>query len=231
MGEARLHQRTAATDVSAVPLIDAKDLMLASLQKKPFSREEWVFELKYDGFRCLVRKVGNRVDLISRPGNSLNRSFPDIVEAVWSTPGDFIWDTELTVDHPDGRSAFDRLQQRARTSVASRVRAAMREHPARLYVFDMLADGERDIRHLPLVERKQILRDSFENTQQLIYVVGIVGAGTWVFDQVKDHDMEGMVAKRLDSTYQRGRSRDWIKIKDQDYSRPAALGFGREAQT
>ncbi|BBU33448.1 hypothetical protein BTHE68_71820 (plasmid) [Burkholderia sp. THE68] len=216
--------------MSAIPFIDSNDLMLATLVRKPFSREEWLFELKYDGYRCLVRKVGARVDLISRQGNSSNASFPDIVEAVWSLPGNFVWDAELTVDHGDGRSSFERLQKRAVTKVPMRVRAAMHAHPARLYIFDMLADRERDIRHLPLSERKLILRDSFENTQQLIYTVGIVGAGTWVFDQVKEHDMEGMVAKRLDAPYSRGRSRDWIKVKFQEYSRPAALGFGQKLE-
>lgn len=160
-------------------------------------------------------------------GQLIDRSFPDIVEAVWSTPGDFIWDAELTVDETDGRSSFERLQQGARTSVAPRVREALREHPARLYIFDMLADAERDIRHLPLVERKQILRDSFDNPLQLVYFVGIVAAGTWVLERVEQHDMEGMVAKRLDSFYSRGRSRDWIKVRNRDSSRPAALGFGR----
>jgi bifunctional non-homologous end joining protein LigD len=168
------------------------------------------------------------VDLISRQGNLVNQSFPDIVAAVAGVPGDFIWDAELTVDEPTGQSSFERLQKRARTSVASRVRAAMREHPARLYVFEMLAAGEKDIRHLPLIERKQMLRDSFDNTPQLVYVVGIAGAGSWVFEQVELHDFEGMLAKRLESTYQRGRSRDWLKIKYANYSRPAALGFGRK---
>jgi bifunctional non-homologous end joining protein LigD len=71
------------------------------------------------------------------------------------------------------------------------------------------------------------LRGSFDNTPQLVYVVGIAGAGAWVFEQVELHDFEGMVAKWLDSPYQRGRSRDWLKIKYAAYSRPEALGFGR----
>jgi bifunctional non-homologous end joining protein LigD len=216
--------------VSAIPLIDAADLMLATLQRAPFSREDWLFELKYDGFRCLVRKVGARVDLISRQGNLMNRSFPDVVAAVERVSGNFVWDAELTVDEPTGQSSFERLQIRARTSVAANVRVAMRLHPARLYVFDMLADGERDIRQLPLVERKGVLRDSFENTAVLVYVTGIVAAGAWVFEQVKAHDFEGMVGKRLDAPYQRGRSRDWLKVKFADYSRPAALGWGRASK-
>nr|WP_238327687.1 hypothetical protein [Paraburkholderia mimosarum] len=119
------------------------------------------------------------------------------------------------------------LQTRARTSVDMRVRASMRQHPARLYVFDILVYGETDIRQLPLVERKEILRASFENTGLLVYVTGIVAAGDWVFEQVKALDLEGMVGKRLAAPYQAGRSREWLKIKFAEYSRPAALGFGR----
>jgi bifunctional non-homologous end joining protein LigD len=213
--------------VSAIPLIDAGDLMLATLQRAPFSREDWIFELKYDGFRCLVRKVGARVELLSRQGNLLNRSFPDVVEAVERVRGDFVWDAELTVDEPTGQSSFERLQIRARTSDPRRVSVAMAKHPARLYVFDMLAAGEHDLRKQALSERKDILRESFENTAVLVYVTGIVTAGAWVFEQVKVHDFEGMVGKRLGAPYQRGRSRDWIKVKFPNYSRPAALGWGR----
>jgi bifunctional non-homologous end joining protein LigD len=214
--------------VSAIPVIAAPDLMLATLTRAPFSRENWIFELKYDGFRCLIRKVGECVELISRQGNSMNRSFPEIVEAVARVPGDFVWDAELTVDEPTGQSSFGRLQLRARTTVEMRVRAAVRQHPARLYVFDMLAEGERDLRQLPLIQRKEVLRDAFENTAVLVYVTGIVAAGAWVFEQVEAHDFEGMVAKRLNSTYQRGRSNDWQKVKFAGYSRQGALGWGRK---
>jgi bifunctional non-homologous end joining protein LigD len=205
--------------------IEAADLMLATRRATPFSRLGWIYEFKYDGFRCLVRKHNERVELLSRPGNSLNRSFPDIVEAVAAVPGNFVWDAELTVDTPTGRSDFNQLSKRARTSVPLRVRAAALSHPARLYAFDMLATGNRDLRSLPLSERKAHLRDSFENTGALVFVNGIVEAGEWVFEQVVAYDMEGMLAKRLDSTYQRGRSHDWQKVKFSGYSRPAALGL------
>jgi bifunctional non-homologous end joining protein LigD len=86
------------------------------------------------------------------------------------------------------------------------------------------------LRDLPLVERKAILRDSFDDTRSLVYVQGIATAGEWVFEQVRSHDLEGMLAKRPESTNQRGRSRDWQKIKDADYSRPGARGFGRKVR-
>lgn len=155
--------------------------MLATLNKHPISGDDWLFELKYDGFRCLVRKAGKRVGLVSRPGNLLNASFPDVVEAVAALPRDFVLDSELTVDETTGRSSFERLRKRAVTKILSRVRAAIAEHHARLYLFDARSLDGVDLRALPLIERKKSLRESFADTQSLIYASGIVGAGEWVF--------------------------------------------------
>jgi bifunctional non-homologous end joining protein LigD len=89
-----------APGVALTRPIEASDLMHATVYKTPFSDPDWLFEWKYDGFRCLVRKSGDRVELLSRKGNALNGSFPDIVQAVSLVPGDFVWDGELTVDAP-----------------------------------------------------------------------------------------------------------------------------------
>jgi bifunctional non-homologous end joining protein LigD len=96
-----------------------------------------------------------------------------------------------------------------------------------LPAFDMPASEGDDLRQRLLDERKEILRDTFDDDSVLIYVGGIIGAGEWVFEQAQKLDLDGMMAKRLDSTYQAGRSRDWQKVKNMAYSRPAALGFGR----
>jgi bifunctional non-homologous end joining protein LigD len=215
----------------SAPLIEAADLMLATLRPRVFSDKAFLYELKYDGYRCLVRKTGASVDLISRAGNLLNPSFPDIVAAVTAVPGDFTFDAELTVDEANGRSSFEWLRRRAVTKLPMRVRAAVARHPARLYLFDALSVGGEDLRELPLVERKNYLRDAFGDTNTLIYATGIVGAGEWVFEQAKGLDLEGMVAKRMSSPYRSGRSPDWLKIKNPRYSRPAALGWGREEPT
>jgi bifunctional non-homologous end joining protein LigD len=214
-----------------LPPIEASDLMLATVFKRPFSDDAWLFDLKYDGYRCLVRKSGPRTELVSREGNLLNASFPEVVAAVAALPGDFAMDAELTVDEDTGRSSFERLQRRAVTKTPRNVRAAALQNPARLYLFDALALDGKDLRALPLVERRQYLRGAFENTNTLILASGIVGAGEFVFEQVKAHDLEGMIAKRLSSPYVRGRTRDWLKIKYQDYSRQAALGFGRKKKS
>jgi bifunctional non-homologous end joining protein LigD len=208
--------------------MDAADLMLATLHRRAFSDPDWLFEIKYDGFRCLIRKAGEIVDLISRNGNSFNGSFPDIVMAISNMPGNFVWDAELTVDDAGGRSSFERLQRRAVTKTAKNVRAAAKTDPARLYVFDALSIGDDDLRALTLLDRKERLRDSFDDSQTIIYASGVREAGEWVFENAASLDLEGMIAKRIDSTYQKGRSRDWLKVKYAGYSRPAALGFGRK---
>jgi bifunctional non-homologous end joining protein LigD len=207
--------------------IEAADLMLATLGRRAFSDENWLFQLKYDGYRCLVRKTGEHAELLSREGNSLNLSFPDVVQAVAALPGDFVLDAELTVDDASGRSSFERLRRRAVTKKPANVGAAAREHPARLYLFDALSLNGRDLRALPLIERQGHLRGALDDPSTLIVASGIVGAGHFVFEQAASLDLEGMVAKRLASPYQRGRSRDWIKVKYANYSRTAALGFGR----
>jgi bifunctional non-homologous end joining protein LigD len=227
-GPKKLAVRAKPPGVPLLTPIESRDLMLATLRRAPFSMEGWIFEWKYDGFRCLIRKQGGQVDLISRPGNSLNRSFPEIVAAVAQVPGDFTWDAELTVDDPGGYSNFEVLRSRAVTSVASRVKAASIARPARLYLFDILTVGTRDLRGLPLLKRKAFLRDSFEDTGSLVFTNGIVGAGEWVWEQVELHGFEGMIAKRLDSLYQRGRTTEWQKVKYAGYHRKAALGFGRK---
>jgi bifunctional non-homologous end joining protein LigD len=207
-------------------VIEAADLMHATLQKRPFSSHDWLFEWKFDGFRCLVRKHGDHVDLISREGKPFNLSFPDVVKAISAVPGDFVLDAELAVGAGRGGD-FGLLQQRAKTISPRSIPSAVRKCPARLYVFDMLMRGTLDIRDRPLIERKSMLRDSFDDKPTLVYATHVETVGELVFEQALLLDFEGMVCKRKDSLYVRGRSLNWIKVKNADYSRPAALGFGR----
>ncbi|MFP3637576.1 DNA ligase [Paraburkholderia sp. SIMBA_054] len=208
-------------------LFDPTDLMHPTLRRRPFSDADWLFEWKLDGFRCLVEKLGDQVSLTSRQGKPFNRSFPEIVEAVAAVPGDFVWDSELAIGDARGTTPFSQLLTRSVTTSARNIPSAARRHPSRIFVFDAIRSGKRDLRGLPLTERKAHLRDAFDDTPMLVYVTDVEGVGELVFDQVKIYDFEGMVAKRKASKYTRGRSLNWIKIKNADYSRRAALGFGR----
>ncbi|WP_175795460.1 MULTISPECIES: ATP-dependent DNA ligase [Burkholderia cepacia complex] len=77
-----------------------------------------------------------------------------------------------------------------------------------------------------MLERKRLLREVFDDSATLVFVNGIVGHGCAAFKHVVALDLEGLVVKRLDSRYQRGRSKDWLKLKNPSYHRQAALGFG-----
>ncbi|TDG01506.1 DNA ligase [Paraburkholderia guartelaensis] len=204
--------------------------MHATLRRRPFSHDDWLYAWKVDGFRCLVEKWGDEVLITSRQGKPFNHSFPEIVEAVAAVPGDFVWDGELAIGDGRGATAFGQLMERLSTTSPRNIPAAARRHPARIFVFDMLLSGKRELRQLELTERKARLRDAFDNTERLVYLTDVECVGELVFEQVKIHDFEGMVAKRKSSTYTRGRSLNWIKIKNPNYSRPAALGFGHTGE-
>ena len=199
--------------------IGASDLMLASTASAPFDRDDWLYELKLDCYRCLTQVDGGHVALTSRQGNPLAPSFPEIVDALGSVRRNVVMDAELTVDDERGHQLFHALQRRARTSVPKRASQAARTNPARLYVFDLLAIDRRDIRGLPLLERKRLLRDIFADSQTLVFVNGILGHGRAAFEQIHSLGLEGLVAKRLNATYRRGRTRDWLKILNPSYHR------------
>lgn len=210
--------------------VKPSDLMHATRRQRPFSHAEWLFEWKLDGFRCLVEKIGEDVALTSRQGKSFNRSFPEIVEAVAAVPGDFVWDSELAIGDARGTASFSQLLTRLATTSPRNVPAAARQHPARIFIFDMLLLGRLDLRELALTERKARLRDAFADTPRLVYVTHAEGVGELVFEQVRIHDFEGMVAKCMASPYSRGRSLNWIKFKNPEYSRRAALGLGHAGE-
>jgi ATP-dependent DNA ligase len=179
------------------------------------SGPEWQFEPKWDGFRCLVFKAGNNVDLRAKSGKPLGRYFPEIVEAL-AKLGDrrFIVDGELVIE-VDERLSFDALQMRLHPA-ASRVARLAQETPARLMLFDMLQSGGRSLIDLPLSTRRNRLEDLLHSigrskTFQLSPVThDRKRALQWLRGAVMGTD--GVVAKRLDGAYEAG-ERAMIKVK------------------
>jgi bifunctional non-homologous end joining protein LigD len=181
---------------------------LASLAKVPPSGNQWVHEIKLDGYRvgCLIHD--GRIRLVSRRGLDWTSRFPEIVEAIRRlgiTNG--LIDGELVVILPDGRSSFEAMQQAA----ASRARRTGLVY----FTFDLIhLEGER-IDRLPLEERKARLRrlvgDS--KTGRIRYAEHVEGRGSDVFDQACRMGLEGIISKRKDLPYQPGRRDSWRKIK------------------
>ncbi|HTP53259.1 MAG TPA: DNA ligase D [Anaeromyxobacteraceae bacterium] len=201
-------------------------LMLAETSDEPFSGKEWVFELKYDGFRALAGKEGDRVEIRYRSGLDATALYPDLARALRAIPADrAVLDGEITVLDAEGKPSFQLLQQRALLKRTRDVERAARELPATYFSFDLLGLGERDLRSLPLSERKGILSRLVGRVGPVRYADHVEGQGEDFFRAVRAMGLEGMVAKRLDSTYRGGRSRAWVKVRVHRAADFVVVGF------
>jgi bifunctional non-homologous end joining protein LigD len=178
--------------------------MKAVLTDEPFDDPGWIFERKLDGVRCMAhRDDGGPVRLLSRTDRDMTGQFTELAEALEAQPvDDFVLDGEI-VAFQDGITSFSRLQRRAREQVS-----------VFLYVFDLLRHEGRDVRDLPLRERKALLRNSLESGGRVRYSQHRNEHGKRLFREACSQGLEGLIAKRADSPYRSGaRSRDWLKLK------------------
>jgi bifunctional non-homologous end joining protein LigD len=177
--------------------------MKAVLTDEPFSDPGWIFERKLDGIRCLAHRDGGPVRLVSRTDHDLTGQFPEVAEALEAQDArDFVVDGEV-VAFAGGITSFQRLQRRGRERVS-----------VFLYVFDLLRLEGRDVRGLPLRERKAMLRRAFRFGGPLRNSSHRNEHGEKLFREACRRGLEGLIAKRADSPYRSGaRSRDWLKLK------------------
>jgi bifunctional non-homologous end joining protein LigD len=165
--------------------------------------DDWVFEIKLDGFRIIASKgKDDEVTLWSRNANSLNRKFFYIADALKFLPGETILDGELVALDDEGRPQFSLLQ--SFRSAADRVR---------FVAFDILKLRGRDLTKLPLLERKKILeREVSDRAAQILVTEFSEGSAAGMLREVKERRLEGLIAKRADSVYEPGeRSGAWVK--------------------
>lgn len=184
--------------------------MKAVLVDQPFSDPGWLFERKLDGERCGALRRNGRVRLLSRSGESLNSTYPELVDALSLDGPDLLVDGEI-VAFEHGRTSFERLQRRMQIRDPERARRS----PVAVYyyLFDLLElDGE-DLRPLPLLERKARLRRAVEFGGRLRYTTYRWGDGETAFHSACQRGWEGVLAKRAASPYVPTRSRDWLKLK------------------
>ena len=178
--------------------------MLATLVDEPFSKDGWLFEIKWDGFRAIASKHKSDVELYSRNGLNFMEKYPPVAEAVHGIKHDVILDGEIAVVDGDGKAHFEWLQHWPR------------EHQGNLqyYIFDILWLDGHDLRGLPLRERKQILKLILPKSDILRYSDDIETKGEKLFTEMQRQGLEGMVAKRADSPYRENvRGDDWLKVK------------------
>ncbi|HEY6648552.1 MAG TPA: non-homologous end-joining DNA ligase [Mycobacterium sp.] len=191
---------------------------LATLTNERFSDPEWIFERKLDGVRGLAFRDGDQVRLMSRNRLVLNGTYPEITEALARQDAPrFVADGEI-VAFEGRRTSFGRLQGRSGITDPDQARAS--GIPVFYYVFDLLHFDGNDTTHMPLIERKRLLRDEFQFDNPLRYTTHRVKDGEAAYRAACERGDEGVIAKRADSPYEGGRSKNWLKFKcsrDQEF--------------
>jgi ATP-dependent DNA ligase len=176
----------------------------------------YIYEPKWDGFRAIVFRDRDEVEIGSRNQRAMNRYFPEVVAAVRSVfPERSVLDGEIVLPDPSrGRLDFEALQQRIHPA-ASRVKLLSRSAPAHFVAFDLLALGERDLTGEPFGERRRVLEETLRDVSSSIHLTPATRdpevAARW-FAEFEGAGLDGVVAKRLDLTYQPDR-RVMVKIK------------------
>jgi ATP-dependent DNA ligase len=218
--------------VMALPLKPPLSPMLAKLADTVPDGDEWSYEPKWDGFRGIVFRDGKKIEIMSRDKRTLERYFPELlVVLAESLPDRCVVDGEIVIPGPDGLE-FDALLQRIHPA-ESRINMLAEKTPSSFVVFDLLALGSKDLMGEPLSSRRAMLEQALDSpkkkgTDATIKEVATTGknhrrflTGPWTedsseasawLDTYERIGLDGVVAKRLDSTYEPNK-RGWMKVK------------------
>ncbi len=191
--------------------------MLASTAGKIFKDPDWVFELKWDGYRVLANIKDGKVNIYSRNGISYNQKFNSIRKELEHIPFDCILDGEVVVMDKKGKTDFQKLQKYDPEKTKGQLI---------YYVFDLLHLNGMDTISLPLLERKSLLPEILEGLENVLLCDHIEGMGPTLYKRAIDAGMEGVMAKKVDSVYVPGyRSENWLKIKTSNSEETIICGY------
>ena len=196
--------KKAASNPDPVP--DIIQPMLAFLIKEPFDQKGWLFEVKWDGYRAITYIQNEDVKIFSRNQESFNARFPDLVSELQRlSVSTAILDGEIVVTDDIGRSNFQLMQNYQSTRKGNLV----------YYVFDLLYLNGEDIRHYPLVKRKELLQQLLQKSQltAVRYSDHVEEKGILFFKEAAKNHLEGIVCKNGQSHYRMKRSKEWLKVK------------------
>jgi len=196
------------------PMPRAISPMLATAVDKPFDNPDWLFEIKWDGYRAVAFIDAGRVRLVSRNQNDLSLQFPELAALPQFVKARrAIVDGEIVALDEEGRPSFSLMQQRTGFR-PGKPRTSRRDGaPVVYYAFDLLYLDDYDLRRVPLERRKQLLQQHLGPGNIVRFSDHYAENGLALFHAAGAKDLEGIVAKKRASHYQEARSRDWLKIK------------------
>jgi bifunctional non-homologous end joining protein LigD len=187
-----------------IPIPKRVKPMLATLVDKPFDDPDWVFEVKWDGFRAVAMMNGKSVTLQSRNDKPFNEKFYPVYDALVKWNIHVVLDGEIVVINENGGSDFGALQNWRSETDGELI----------YYIFDILWVDGHDLRSLPLRERRNILKTLKTPSDHIRISEGFDESGIHLFESVKKIGLEGIIAKnKLSAYHENDRTRDWLKIK------------------
>ncbi len=189
--------------------------MLATLVDRPFNDDDWLFEIKWDGYRAIAFLEGGRLRLVSRNQNDLTKAYPELQEIPQHIRArSAILDGEIVAFDEQGRPSFSLMQQRTGVGEGGRrIRRTRDDIPVVYYVFDLLYLDGYDLMRVELEKRKDLLASILASSDCLRFSDHYVGRGIDLFHAAADRNLEGIIAKHRRSHYEPKRSREWLKIK------------------
>ncbi|MBL8012218.1 MAG: non-homologous end-joining DNA ligase, partial [Candidatus Omnitrophica bacterium] len=207
-----------ASDMEQLPVAPMPALvkpMLATLTTEPFDRPQWLFEVKWDGYRIIAEIKNHHVRLYTRNAKDYTDKFPQIAQALASLP-DAVLDGEVVAVNEKGVSEFQRLQNYLRHQEGDLV----------YYVFDIVYFNQHDLHRLPLIQRKKILQQALMPSSLVRFSDYVQERGKDFFVAAQKNALEGIIAKNMQSPYQyASRSRDWLKVKAVKQQEAVIVGF------
>src|SRR5438445_1024338 len=186
--------------------------MLATLSNQPFSDPNWLFEIKWDGVRALAHLSNNSLTLRSRSNVDITKRYPELASLAKNLAArEAVLDGEIVALNEHGHSDFELLQERMHVRAPSEKLIA--GTPVVYFVFDLLYCDGFDLREAPLLQRKQFLQRLLFPSSTFRYADHQLEQGRELFELARQHGLEGIVAKRIDSQYVSDRSASWLKLK------------------
>jgi bifunctional non-homologous end joining protein LigD len=196
------------------PMPAAIHPMLAESIEEPFDGKDWLFEIKWDGYRAVAFIENGKVRFVSRNQNDLTPRYPelkDLPEFIQAKTA--ILDGEVVALDEDGRASFSRMQQRTGFRAHGKRAAEKTDVAVLYYAFDLLYLDGYDLRRVPLRERKNKLATVLVSGDSVRYSDHYEKQGKALFEMARAKGLEGILAKRRDSLYQERRTSEWLKIK------------------
>jgi bifunctional non-homologous end joining protein LigD len=200
--------------------------MLATLVNEAFSDPDWLFETKWDGVRAVCFIRNGKAQFISRNQIAMTAQYPELADIAQSIRGSsVILDGEIVALDENGVSRFQLLQRRLGRKNAGDIQRLAATTRIAFYIFDLLYLDGLDLMACKLIDRKTTLEGILKSSKNIRYSDHIIGEGEKLFEEVAKVPLEGMIAKRLESTYAQRRSAEWLKIKTIQQSEVVIGGY------